>query len=188
MIGLFSSHSWFSHNSVIAQSWGWLSIFFTESTQLSALTSTAGTTSTNNEMAVEAITCKDYRDDKLAVAIQVERYQICLKLLRIYTPARDIDDRIRYRADDVKTCLNSLKSILYFQDLVFKMAQVFDNTDASCSAKRSGLKTVRAKLGLLNASFYVTYGLKFKTIDKNRRYYHLVRSFNTKDASELFLY
>ncbi|PKY39643.1 hypothetical protein RhiirA4_452861, partial [Rhizophagus irregularis] len=54
------------------------------------------------------------------------------------------------------------------------MAQVFDNTDASRSAKKSGLKTIRAKLGLLNASLYATYGLKYKAIDKSQRYYHLV--------------
>jgi len=51
-----------------------------------------------------------------------------------------------------------------------------------------GLKTVQAKLGLLNATLYITYGLKFKTIDKNCRYYHLVESFDTKDAPELSLY
>src|SRR2546429_3272612 len=48
---------------------------------------------TDNEMAVEAITRKEYRDDKLAVATRAERHRICLKLLRICTPARDIDDR-----------------------------------------------------------------------------------------------
>ncbi len=68
------------------------------------------------------------------------------------------------------------------------MVQVFDNTDASRSAKKSELKTIRAKLGLLNASLYVTYGLKFKAIDKNCRYYYLVRSFDTKDAPKLPLY
>ena len=41
------------------------------------------------------------------------------------------------------------------------MARVFDNTDASRSAKKSGLRTVRAKLGLLNSALYATYGLKF---------------------------
>ena len=65
------------------------------------------------------------------------------------------------------------------------MARVFDNTDASRSAKKSGLKTVQAKLGLLNASLYATYGLKFKAIDKNLKYYHLVGSFDSKDAPEL---
>jgi hypothetical protein len=65
------------------------------------------------------------------------------------------------------------------------MARVFDNTDASCRAKKSGLKTDRAKLGLLNASLYATYGLKFKAIDKNCRHYHLVGSFDSKDAPRL---
>jgi len=41
---------------------------------------------------------------------------------------------------------------------------------------------------LLNSTLHVTYGLKFKAIDKNRRYYHLVRLFDTKDAPELPLY
>ena len=50
------------------------------------------------------------------------------------------------------------------------------------------LKTIRAKLGLLNASLYATYGLKFNAIDKSRRYYHLVGSFDTKGAPELPLY
>ncbi|RGB29169.1 hypothetical protein C1646_766924 [Rhizophagus diaphanus] len=75
---------------------------------------------TNNETAVEAITHKDHRDD--------------------------IDDRARYKADDVKMRLNSPESISYLQDIVPKMARVFDNTDASCRAKKSGLKTDRAKL------------------------------------------
>ena len=47
----------------------------------------------NNEMAVEAIIRKDYKDDKLAVATRAEQHQICLELLRICTPAKDIDDR-----------------------------------------------------------------------------------------------
>ncbi|EXX51737.1 uncharacterized protein OCT59_020773 [Rhizophagus irregularis] len=65
------------------------------------------------------------------------------------------------------------------------MAQVFDNTDALCRAKKSGLKTNQAKLGLLNSTLHVTYGLKFKTIDKNHRYYHLVGSFDSKDTPRL---
>jgi len=65
------------------------------------------------------------------------------------------------------------------------MARVFDNTDASRSAKKSGLKTIRAKLSLLNSALYATYGLKFKAIDKNRRHYHLVGSFDSKDAPRL---
>jgi len=62
---------------------------------------------------------------------------------------------------------------------------VFDNTDTSRSAKKSGLKTDRAKLGLLNSALHATYGLKFKAIDRNRRQYHLVGSFDSKDAPTL---
>jgi hypothetical protein len=142
----------------------------------------------NNEMAVEAITRKDYRDDKLAVATHAKRHRICLELLKTYTPAKNIDDRSRYKADDVKTRLNSSKSILYLQNLVPEMARVFDNTDASCSAKKSGLKTDRTKLGLLNSALHATYGLKFKAIDRSRRYYRLDGSFDTKDAPRLPLY
>jgi len=69
MIGLFSSQSWLSHNSVIAQSWSRLSIFFTESTQSPALTSTAGTTNTryqatrNNNLLEESLDNDDNNDD-----------------------------------------------------------------------------------------------------------------------------
>ncbi|PKC10509.1 hypothetical protein RhiirA5_374590 [Rhizophagus irregularis] len=139
----------------------------------------------NNEMAVEAISRKDYREDRLTTATRAERHRICLELLRICTPARDIDDRTRYKADEVKTRMGSPESTSYLQGLVPKMARVFDNTDASRSANKSGLKTIRAKLGLLNASLYATYGLKFKAIDKNRRHYHLVGSFDSKDAPRL---
>ena len=65
------------------------------------------------------------------------------------------------------------------------MARVFDNTDASRSAKKSGLKTDRAKLGLLNSALHATYGLKFKAVDRSRRYYRLDGSFDTKDAPRL---
>ncbi|UZO08383.1 uncharacterized protein OCT59_028640 [Rhizophagus irregularis] len=140
---------------------------------------------TNNETAVEAISRKDYREDRLTTATRAEKHRICLELLRNCTPVKDIDDRTRYKANDVKTRMESPDSISYLQDLVFKMARVFDNTDALRSAKKSGLKTVRAKLGLLNASLYATYGLKFKAIDKNLKYYHLVGSFDSKDAPEL---
>ncbi|RIA82777.1 hypothetical protein C1645_834806 [Glomus cerebriforme] len=84
-----------------------------------------------------------------------------------------IDDRERYKSDDVKTRLNSLESISYLQGLVPKMARVFDNTDASHSAKKLGLKTVQAKLGLLNSALYTTYGLKLKATNKKNSYYHL---------------
>ncbi|CAB5205247.1 unnamed protein product [Rhizophagus irregularis] len=140
---------------------------------------------TNNETAVEAITRKDHRDGKLTVATRAERHRVCLELLRICTPAKDIDDRARYKADDVKMRLNSPESISYLQDIVPKMARVFDNMDASRRAKKSGLKTNRAKLGLLNLALYGTYGLKFKAIDKNLKYYHLVGSFDSKDAPKL---
>ena len=139
---------------------------------------------TNNEMAVEAISRKDYREDRLTTATRAERHRICLELLRICTPARDIDDRARYKADEVKTRMGSPESTSYLQGLVPKMARVFDNTDASRSAKKSGLKTIRAKLGLLNASLYATYELKFKAVDKSQRYYHLVGLFDNKDASK----
>ena len=62
---------------------------------------------------------------------------------------------------------------------------MFNNIDASYSVKKSELKTIQAKLSLLNALLYVTYGLKFKAIDKNHKHYHLVGSFNSKDASRL---
>ena len=77
---------------------------------------------TNNEMAVEAIIRKDYREDRLTTTTRAERHQICLELLRICMPARDIDDKVRYKADDVKTRLNFPKSISYLQDLVPKIA------------------------------------------------------------------
>ena len=140
---------------------------------------------TDNEMAVEAITRKDYREDRLTTIIQAEKHQICLELLRNCTSVKDIDDRIRYKANDVKTHMESLESISYLQNLVSKMARVFDNTDASRSAKKSGLKTIQAKLGLLNSVLYTTYGLKFKAIDKNLKYYYLIGSFDSKDSSEL---
>ncbi len=52
-------------------------------------------------MAIETIICKDYRDDKLTVATQAERHRICLELLKICTPTRDIDDREKYKSDDI---------------------------------------------------------------------------------------
>src|ERR1044071_4811104 len=137
---------------------------------------------TNNETAVEAIARKYYREDRLTTATRAERHRICLELLRNCTPTRDINNRLRYNTNDVKTHIDSPESISYLQDLVSKMARAFDNTDASRSAKKSGLRTVRAKLELLNSALYATYGLKFKAIDKNQRYYHLVGSFDSKSA------
>ncbi len=136
-------------------------------------------------MAVEAIIRKDYREDRLTTITRAEKHRICLELLRNCTPVKDIDDRIHYKANDVKIYMKSPKLISYLQDLVPKMAQVFDNTNASCSVKKSGLKTIQTKLGLLNSVLYITYGLKFKAIDKNLKYYYLVRSFDNKDVSEL---
>ena len=140
---------------------------------------------TDNETAVEAITRKDYREDRLTTITRAERHRICLELLKICTPARDIDDRARYKSDVVKMRLNSPESISHLQDLVLKMAWVFDNTDASRRVKKSGLKTDRAKLGLLNSALHATYGLKFKAVDRSRRYYRLDGSFDTKDAPRL---
>ncbi|RGB39840.1 hypothetical protein C1646_664276 [Rhizophagus diaphanus] len=97
---------------------------------------------TDNEMAVKAISRKDYREDRLTIATRAERHRICLELLRICTPARDIDDRSKYKADEVKTRIGSPELTSYLQGLVPKMAQVFDNTDASRSAKKLGLKTI----------------------------------------------
>jgi hypothetical protein len=48
---------------------------------------------TDNETAVEAITRKKYREDRLTTINRAERHRICLELLKICTPARDIDDR-----------------------------------------------------------------------------------------------
>ena len=108
-----------------------------------------------------------------------------MELLRNCTPVKDIDDRVRYKADDVKTCMNSPESISYLQGLVPKMTRVFDNTDASRRAKKSGLKTIRAKLGLLNSALYATYGLKFKAINKKLTHYHLVGSFDSGNIPKL---
>ncbi len=77
---------------------------------------------TDNEMAVEAITRKDYREDRLTTIIQAEKHQICLELLRNCTSVKDIDDRTRYKANDVKTYMESPESISYLQDLIPKMA------------------------------------------------------------------
>ena len=97
---------------------------------------------TNNKMAIETISRKDYREDRLTTATQAERHQICLELLRICTLARDINDRARYKSDDVRMRLNFPEPLSYLHDLFPRMAQVFDNTDASRSAKKSGLKTI----------------------------------------------
>jgi hypothetical protein len=81
--------------------------------------------------------------------------------------------------------MDSSESVSYLQDLVPKMARVFDNVDASRSAKKSGLKTIRAKLGLLNSALHATYGLKFKATNKKLTHYHLVGSFDNEDAPKL---
>src|SRR3954451_392083 len=84
---------------------------------------------TDNETAVEAIARKDYREDRLTTVSRAERHSICLELLKNCTPARDIDDRARYKANNVKICIDSSELISYLQNLVPKMARVFDNTD-----------------------------------------------------------
>ena len=84
--------------------------------------------------------------------------------------------------------LNSPESLSYLHDLFPRMAWVFDNTDASRRAKKSGLRTVRAQLGLLNSALYATYRLKFKAIDKHSRHYHLVGSFDNNNSPELLPY
>ncbi|RGB21331.1 hypothetical protein C1646_778334 [Rhizophagus diaphanus] len=48
---------------------------------------------TDNKMAVEVITRKDYREDRLTTITRAEKHRICLELLKICMPARDIDDR-----------------------------------------------------------------------------------------------
>ena len=50
-------------------------------------------------MLVEAITHKDYREDRLITITWAEKYQICLELLKICISARDIDNRTRYKSD-----------------------------------------------------------------------------------------
>ncbi|RIB17565.1 hypothetical protein C2G38_2186998 [Gigaspora rosea] len=140
---------------------------------------------TNNETAVEAIICEDYRNDRLTTVTQAEKHRICLELLKLCTPIKDIDDRDRYKADIVKARLESPESIKYLQELVPKMARVFDNTDSSRRAKKSGLKTLRAKLGLLNSALFLTYGIKYKAIDNNRRYYRLVGLFDNESVPKL---
>ena len=82
-------------------------------------------------------------------------------------------------------CLNSPELISHLQDLVLKMVWVFDNTDASHRVKKSGLKTDRTKLGLLNLALHATYGLKFKAVDRSCRYYCLDGSFDIKDVPRL---
>ncbi|CAG8686854.1 1275_t:CDS:2, partial [Cetraspora pellucida] len=143
---------------------------------------------TNNETAVEAITCADYRDDRLTTVTQAEKHRICLDILKTCTPVKDIDNQDRYKADIVKSCLESPKSMKYLQNLVPKMAKVFDNTDAFRCAKKSSLKSIKSKLGLLNSALSATYGIKFKAIDNNRRYYHLVGPFDSAYAPELSPY
>ncbi|CAG8720356.1 9836_t:CDS:2 [Cetraspora pellucida] len=128
---------------------------------------------TNNKTAVEAVIREDYRNDRLTTTC---------------TSVRDIEDRNRYKADDVKTCLESPESIKYLQELVPKMSRVFDNTDASHSAKKSGLKSLKSKLGLLNSVISTTYRLKFKATDRHLRYYCLVGAFDSEDTPELPAY
>ncbi|CAH1768321.1 13091_t:CDS:2, partial [Entrophospora sp. SA101] len=140
---------------------------------------------TDNETAIKAITREDYRNDRLTTVTQAEKHRICLELLKTCTPIKDIDDRNRYKVNDVKTRLNSPESIQYLQNLVPKMARVFDNTDAFRSAKKSGLKSDKAKLGLLNSALSAIYGIKFKTTNNKNTHYHLVGAFDNEDAPKL---
>src|SRR5947209_12867880 len=68
------------------------------------------------------------------------------------------------------------------------MARVFDNTDASRSAKKSGLKSDKAKLGLLNSALSAIYGIKFKTTNNKNTHYHLVGPFDSVYAPDLPAY
>ncbi|RIA87995.1 hypothetical protein C1645_826994 [Glomus cerebriforme] len=61
-----------------------------------------------------------YREDRLTTATRAERHRICLELLRICTPARDIDDRSRYKADEAVD-----KSQRYYH-----LVSLFDSKDA----------------------------------------------------------
>ncbi|RHZ81855.1 hypothetical protein Glove_117g520 [Diversispora epigaea] len=65
------------------------------------------------------------------------------------------------------------------------MARVFDNTDAFHSAKKSGLKSNKAKLGLLNSALSKTYGIKLKASNKKNNHYHLVGPFDSDYAPNL---
>jgi len=65
------------------------------------------------------------------------------------------------------------------------MARVFNNTDAMRSAKKTGLKTIRAKLGLLNSALHATYGLNLKATNNKHTHYHLVGLFDKEDAPKL---
>ncbi|CAJ0758414.1 9238_t:CDS:2 [Entrophospora sp. SA101] len=139
----------------------------------------------NNETAVEAITREDYRNDRLTTVTQSEKHRICLEILKTCTPVKDIDDRNKYKTDIIKRRLESPESIKFLQGLVPKMARVFDNTDSFRRAKKSGLKTLRAKLGLLNSALYTTYGLKLKGTNNKHTHYHLVGEFDDEDAPKL---
>ncbi|CAG8621413.1 9685_t:CDS:1 [Paraglomus occultum] len=139
----------------------------------------------DNETAVEAITREDYRNDRLTTVTRAEKHRICLELIKTCTPVKDIDDRNRYKVNDVKMCLNSPESIQYLQNLVPKMTRVFDNTDASRSTKKSGLKSDKSKLGLLNSALSATYGIKFKATNNKRTHYYLVGPFDKESAPKL---
>ncbi|CAJ0745405.1 14495_t:CDS:2 [Entrophospora sp. SA101] len=115
---------------------------------------------TDNMTAVEAITHEDYRNNRLTTITQAEKHRIGLEILKT-------------------------QSIQYLQNLVPKMAQVLDNTDASRSAKKSGLKSDKAKLGLLNSALSAIYGIKFKTTNNKNTHYHLVGAFDNEDAPKL---
>ncbi|CAG8761031.1 9192_t:CDS:2 [Cetraspora pellucida] len=96
------------------------------------------------------------------------------ELLKTYTPVKDINDQDRYTADIVKLCLESSKSIKYLQDLVPKMAQVFDNTNTSHSIKKSAL--------------FATYRIKFKATNNKQTHYYLVDPFDKESVPKLLSY
>ncbi|CAG8760000.1 5042_t:CDS:2, partial [Cetraspora pellucida] len=93
--------------------------------------------------------------DHIADCYEVSSESITEEFITDY----DIDDRNRYK--------------------------VFDNTNASRSAKKSGLKSDKAKLGLLNSALSTIYEIKFKTTNNKNTYYHLVGTFDYEDASKL---
>ncbi|RHZ80881.1 hypothetical protein Glove_131g53 [Diversispora epigaea] len=108
---------------------------------------------------IEAIIREYYRNDRLITVIQAKKHQICLELLKTCTSVKDIDDKNRYKFDITKT-------------------------NASRSTKKSGLKSDKAKLDLLNSVLFTTYEIKFKAIDNNRKYYHLVGKFDKRPFYE----
>ncbi|RIB14001.1 hypothetical protein C2G38_2196322 [Gigaspora rosea] len=71
------------------------------------------------------------KEDKLIVATRAKEHRICLELLKTCMPVRDVDDKARYKADDIKTHLNSPELASYLQDLVPKMNKKTKDTSSS---------------------------------------------------------